>query len=61
MAIPIHGYAIAPGEPLETYRELYADLAADWVRRGFFQHSYAPLDGDRELRECWDSLGFRRL
>ena len=60
MAIPFHGYALAPGEPLETYRELYAALAEAWVRRGFFWHSILVLDGDRELRDCWDSLGFGR-
>lgn len=60
MAIPFHGYAIAPGEPLETYRELYAVLADNWVRRGFFLHSVMVVDGDRSLRDCWDSLGFGR-
>ncbi len=60
MAIPLHGYAIAAGEPLETYRELYAVLADDWVRRGFFSHSVIVLQPDLELRDCWDSLGFGR-
>ena len=60
MAIPFHGYALATGEPLETYRELYAVIADEWVCRGFFLHSIILLDGDRELRDCWDSLGFGR-
>jgi len=60
MAIPCHGYAIAAAETLETYRELYAALADAWVRRGFFSHRVWALDGDREVRDCWDSLGFGR-
>jgi GNAT superfamily N-acetyltransferase len=60
LTVPFHGHAKAPSEPFETYRELYAVLADDWVRRGFFTHRFMVLDGDRELRDCWDSLGFGR-
>ena len=60
MGIPFHCYAIGEGEPLETYRELYAELADRWVRRGFFNHTVLVLDGDRALRDLWDSLGFGR-
>jgi hypothetical protein len=60
MGLPLHGRALAPGEPAETYRELYAFLADRWVRRGFFSHTVSVLPGDSFDRDTWDSLGFGR-
>ena len=60
MGLPFHGRALATGEPVETYRDLYAYLADRWVRRGFFGHTVVVLPGDLADRDTWDSLGFGR-
>ncbi len=60
MIVPYHGLALAEGERPELLRELYASLADDWVRRGYFTHWVAVLDKDAAGREVWDSLGFGR-
>jgi GNAT superfamily N-acetyltransferase len=60
MSMPYEGHALAADEEPSLYRELYAALAGDWVRRGFFDHFVDVPDGDAAAREAWDSLGFAR-
>lgn len=60
ITVPYHGHALAPDEDASLYRELYAALAEDWVRRGFFDHFVHVPDRDLAAREAWDSLGFGR-
>ena len=60
MSMPYEGHALAADEEPSLYRELYAALAGDWVRRGFFDHFVDVPAGDAAAREAWDSLGFAR-
>jgi GNAT superfamily N-acetyltransferase len=56
--IPSAGHAVDPDGAEETYREMYAAAAPEWLARGFFVHSvYLPAD-DRAAVEAWFSLGF---
>ena len=60
VAIVQEGYAAAPDDAAETYRELYGALAADWVRDGFFAHTVDVVGADRAALAAWHSLGFGR-
>jgi len=60
ISVPYHGHALAADEDASLYRELYAALAGDCVRRGYFDHFVGVLDCDHAAQEAWDSLGFGR-
>ncbi|MBI5947569.1 MAG: GNAT family N-acetyltransferase [Chloroflexi bacterium] len=61
ISIPVLGHAVATGEdPATVYRAMYAALAGEWVRDGFFLHTTHIVPGDAELQEAWVALGFGR-
>lgn len=61
ISIPNHGHAAEPGEQLfPLYRAMYSELAAGWVRDGFFEQQTHIFAGDPELQEAWVALGFGR-
>lgn len=52
------GHAVEPAGGVETYRELYAALAPEWLQWGCFSH-YVDLPWYNDIaREAWFSLGF---
>ena len=57
LSMRYQGQALAPGEDPELYKELYALLAEDWVRRGHFYHLVDVLPGDAAGHRVWDELG----
>jgi GNAT superfamily N-acetyltransferase len=62
IAISVQGHAAEPGPDLfPLYRAMYGELAARWVRSGFFQHQTHIFAGDPELQEAWVALGFGRM
>jgi GNAT superfamily N-acetyltransferase len=54
------GHAAAEGHAYDVYREMYGALADEFVRVGLFEHSVNLAAGDRELIDCFNSLGFGR-
>jgi len=61
ISIGVEDHAVAAGEDvLDVYRAMYAALAGDWVREGFFRHRAAIVPGDAEIQEAWVTLGFGR-
>lgn len=61
ISIPIYGHAIAAGEDaLALYGQMYAVLADEWVRGGFFYHQCHVFAGDGATAKAWASLGFGR-
>jgi len=61
ISIPVHGHAVERGEELfPVYRSMYGELAARWVRQGFFFHQSHIFAADPELQEAWVALGFGR-
>jgi len=55
------GHAVAAGvDTTDVYRRMYASLAGEWVRGGFFAHAINVPAGDAEVQEAWVSLGFGR-
>lgn len=68
MYVPPHSISIAPdahavasaSDPVTVYRLMYAVLAEQWVKRGFFQHQVHIVPGDSAVEEAWVNLGFGR-
>lgn len=61
IAIPVEGHAVAEGrDPAAVYRDMYAELARDWLADGFFVHRAAIPAGDLAGQEAWVGLGFGR-
>jgi GNAT superfamily N-acetyltransferase len=61
ISMPLHGHAVAEGaDATVVYRALYGELAARWVRNGFFVHMSHITPGDAALQEAWVALGFGR-
>ena len=61
IAIPIDGHAVhADSDPTAVYRLMYASLAEQWVKNGFFEHQTHIVPGDPAVEEAWVSLGFGR-
>ena len=61
ISIPVQGHAVAQGTPaFPVYRAMYTELAALWVRQGFFDHQTHIFAADAELQEAWVALGFGR-
>ena len=59
--IGILGHAADAGvDTTDIYRRMYATLAGEWVRAGFFAHAVHIAPGDADLQEAWVSLGFGR-
>jgi GNAT superfamily N-acetyltransferase len=56
--VRLAGWALAPGESAELLRDLYAALAAEWVRRGVFDHYAIVPAADAAALAAWHSLGF---
>ena len=55
------GHAVAAGiDTTDAYRRMYAALAGEWVRGGFFAHAINVPAGDAQVQEAWVSLGFGR-
>ncbi|MEP6871127.1 MAG: GNAT family N-acetyltransferase, partial [Anaerolineaceae bacterium] len=44
----------------DAYRRMYAALAGEWVRCGFFCHAINVPAGNAQVQEAWVSLGFGR-
>ena len=61
IAIPIDGHAVhSEADATTVYRRLYASLAEQWVKTGFFEHQTHIVPGDRAMEEAWVNLGFGR-
>jgi len=61
IAIAIDGHAVAlEADPTTMYRLMYASLAEQWVKGGFFEHQTHIVPGDLEVEEAWVNLGFGR-
>ena len=61
ISIGVDAHAVAGDvDATVVYRAMYAALAADWVKGGFFQHQVHVVPGDAEVQEAWVSLGFGR-
>ena len=61
IAIPIDGHAVhSEADATTVYRRLYASLAEQWVKTGFFEHQTHIVPGDRAVEEAWVNLGFGR-
>lgn len=52
------GHAVHPEDGIETYRELYAALAPEWLKAGCFSHYVDLAAADADANEAWFSLGF---
>ncbi|WP_410770218.1 GNAT family N-acetyltransferase [Fontibacillus sp. BL9] len=52
------GTAIAAEESAELYREMYAVIAAEWVKAGSFKHYVLVPGGDTKAMDGWLRLGF---
>lgn len=52
------GYALAEGQWVGLYREMYAILAQQWVAYGVFNHYVLVVADNRELLDTWFSLSF---
>lgn len=52
------GSAVAEGERVELYRDLYAAAATEWVKRGFFKHYAVVPSADSAAVDAWFRLGF---
>lgn len=62
ISIPVHGHAVERGEDwFAIYRAMYGELAARWVRQGFFIHETHIFAADPALQEAWVALGFGRM
>lgn len=51
------GLGVAPGEPPELYRDLYAAAGAAWMEEGATDH-YVLASADNDVREAWLGLSF---
>lgn len=60
MAISYAAHAAVPGLEYDIYRELYADVADEFVRRGFFDHIAGIAASDPAVGEAFASLSFGR-
>ncbi len=60
LSMPYHGHALAADQRPEVFREMYALLADDFVRRGYFGHGVGLLAADMPEQESWDWLSFGR-
>jgi len=60
MAIGYASHAAVSGAEYDVYRELYADLAAHFVDRGFFEHIASIAARDTDAAEALTSLSFGR-
>ena len=60
LSLLYHGQALAADESAVLYQDLYAVMAADWLRRGFFVHLVDVPHADSARQTAWDALGFGR-
>ncbi|MBK6661639.1 MAG: GNAT family N-acetyltransferase [Thermoflexaceae bacterium] len=61
LSMGYQGHAVADGEDAtDVVRLLYAEIAADAVRQGYFIHRVEIIAGDRAIEEAWVNLGFGR-
>lgn len=56
--VHLPGSAIAPGASPELIRDLYAHLADQWVRAGYFGHYVQVPAHDPTVLQMWFALGF---
>jgi GNAT superfamily N-acetyltransferase len=56
--VRLAGCALAPGQSPELVRDLYAALAAPWVKAGCFTHLAVMPTADPALLQAWYSLSF---
>jgi GNAT superfamily N-acetyltransferase len=54
------GYAAREGMEYDVYREIYAALADEFVRRGVFDHGINVSASDAATADAFNSLGFGR-
>jgi GNAT superfamily N-acetyltransferase len=60
MSIGYASHAASPGAEYDIYRELYAEVAAHFVDRGFFDHIAGIAASDAGVAEAFASLSFGR-
>ncbi len=52
------GYALAEGETVELYADLYAAVGPEWLRLGAFDHYVVAPAGDGDALAMWFGLSF---
>lgn len=61
VAMPIEGHAVADDlDATAVYRAMYAALAAEWTRDGYFIHRVAIPAARPAIQQAWVELGFGR-
>ena len=53
----LHGYALADGENVAVFQDLYALLGEDWVRMGIFSHNLYISAADKEVIQGLFAIG----
>jgi GNAT superfamily N-acetyltransferase len=56
--IPLVGHAVASGDGMALYQQLYAALATRWVANGHLAHYCTVPAHDRTVLDAWFALGF---
>jgi GNAT superfamily N-acetyltransferase len=56
--VPDFGHATVPGREYELYRQMYADLADQWLSCGCFLHAVILYPNESVASRAWFSLGF---
>jgi len=56
--ISLSGQAIAAGQSVELYQDMYAVAAQEWVDQGYFYHCALVPASDPHLLQTWFCLGF---
>src|SRR5579885_3428492 len=54
-------HAAQPAQAAQSYRALYAALAARWLAAGSFAHHIGVRAGDRAALDAWFALGFGQI
>lgn len=61
VAMPIEGHAVAESvDVTAVYRAMYAALAADWTRAGYFIHRISIPAANLAIHQAWVELAFGR-
>jgi GNAT superfamily N-acetyltransferase len=56
--VPDFGHAAEQGQEYRLYRQMYAQLADQWLSNGCFLHGITLYPGECEPAAAWFSLGF---
>ncbi|MBF6600745.1 MAG: GNAT family N-acetyltransferase [Dehalococcoidia bacterium] len=60
IGVSYQSHAASAGREYDVYRAMYAALADEFVRRGYFDHIVSIAPSDAATAEAWASLGFGR-